>query len=88
MGKLPNVTAEELSELVDRACDLSGAIPGVNGRIEKGYADPINGPLGLASIFLSLSRSAADLAATLLSKGALDEMRRTTEAAIRARAKP
>lgn len=88
MGKLPNVTAEELSELVDRACDLSGAIVGVNGRIEKGYSEQIGEPLRLASAFLSLSRSAGDLAATLLSKGALEEMRRTTEAAIRARLKP
>lgn len=87
MGKLPNVTAEDLRALAESAADLSGTIYGMNGRIEKGYCDAIEGPLALASSFLSLSRSAADLAATLLSKGALDEMRRATEATIRARLK-
>lgn len=88
MGKLPNVTNDELKALAERASDLAAEIYDVNGRIEKGYSEQHSEPLRLASAFLSLLRSAGDLAATLLSKGALEEMRRTTEATIRARLKP
>lgn len=88
MGKLPTATAEELKALAERASDLGSEIYTVNGRVEKGYSDQIAEPLMLAGAFLSLSRSAADLAATLLSKGALEEMRRGTETTIRARMKP
>ena len=85
MGKLPNVTAEELKGLDERGSDLCQELWGVHNRLEKGYADELVSPLALARSFLSLSRSAADVAALILGRAALQEMQRETEALLRAR---
>lgn len=86
MGKLPNVTAEQLNDLDRKGGDLCEFLHGVNSRMEKGYVDDdIDGLVSMARSFLSLSRAAADTAHFLLHKEAMAEQVREIEALIRKR---
>jgi len=84
MARLQYVTIAELEKLNSVGEDVCMDLHGLNQRIEKGYCDEIESPVKLARSFLSLSRAAANLAANILTKASLQEMKRETEAAIKA----
>lgn len=87
MPKLKNVTVEDLRKAEAETDESSQMLHDMADRIVKGYVDVIDKPIELARHFLSLSRSASDLAAALLTKAALQELERETRAMLEARLK-
>jgi hypothetical protein len=85
MPKLKNVTAEELAVSIDEVQTASGNAGELLNRISQGYGDKFPEPLAAASSFLAASRTLADLAQSLLMKGALQEQERAMEERLRKR---
>lgn len=85
MPKLKAVTFEELKAAEDLSFDLQGTMSDLSSRMQQGYCGDLNEPLSLASSFLSLSRAAGEMAANLLVKAKMDEMRREAERLIKMR---
>ncbi len=73
MGKLPNVTVEELRAVDSTGSDLLYDVVDLNNRIEKGYVDDVEKPIELVRSLLATSRGLAELAAKLLFKAAMQE---------------
>lgn len=73
MAKLKNVTNEELRAAND-AIDVANLWDLAN-RIEKLYCDEIENPLEIASSFLAISRSAADVASKIMLKAKHQELK-------------
>jgi hypothetical protein len=78
MPKLQIVTLEELKAAEDAAFEVSQTIAGLLRRVD--YMGEIEKPLGFASSFLSMSRTAADLAAHFIVQSKMQEMTREIEA--------
>lgn len=76
MGKLPNVTAEELRLADNAGSDLHQTLADLVNRCEKGYLDPVDRPIELAASFLALARAASALASQLLVKARMQEDKR------------
>lgn len=80
MGKLKNVSADEMKQALDHAFDVSQELNGLLRRAEQGYIDAevFEKPAEAASSLLSLSRHTADFAAFFLMKAGLNELRQNT----------
>lgn len=87
MGKLKNVTAEELEAARIQAEDLTILIADLHDRAEKGYCDTIEKPATLARTFAYAARSSAQLAGWLLFKMEMQEDKATLQRLLKERQK-
>lgn len=78
------VTVEQLTAIREAVLDLCGDARDYANRIERNTVEAIENPIDLAMGIQTGARALLDLSAAILYRARLDEMKRETEALIRA----
>lgn len=76
MARLKAVTQIELDELINRAQDVQADAADVAHRLETNFGTDVQSPMQRSVSALAVSRVFANLAATLLTRAALQEQKR------------